>query len=65
MTWTSVPKPTSSVWNTVNPAGKEQYDQADITYDSAGTFYDGVNTSQWTSVSKPSVTGWVNIPKPT
>lgn len=54
MTWTTIAKPTSSVWSYTNAMGKEQYDQADVTYDSATTYYDGVNPSQWTDVAKPS-----------
>ena len=53
MTWISVTKPTSSIWTSVNPAGKEQYDQASLSYDDSGTFYDGINPSQWTDVPKP------------
>lgn len=62
--WTNVAKPTSSVWTSINPMGKEQYDQASLTYDDASTYYDGIVPFQWTNVSKPSVTGWINIQKP-
>lgn len=48
----------------VNPAGRQQYDQADIFYDSDVTYYDGFNPNQWTDVAKPSVLSWVNVPKP-
>lgn len=65
MVWQNVSKPTSSVWTNTNPMGKEQYDQGSLTYDDAGTFYDGVNPNEWTSVSKPSVIGWQNVAKPT
>lgn len=63
-TWQNVPKPTASLWTSVNPAGKEQYDQASLTYDDSSTYYDGVNLAQWTAVAKPSVVGWMNVPKP-
>lgn len=53
MTWTSVAKPSVASWSYVNPSGKEQYDQADLTFDSATTYYDGVNPNQWSFVSKP------------
>lgn len=53
MAWTKVNKPTGPTYTNINPAGKEQYDQADITYDSATTYYDGINPSQWSNVSKP------------
>lgn len=66
MVWTNVAKPTSSVWTEVNAAGKEGYDQVDISYDSSTTFYDGVNPSQWTDVNKPaSPASWVSVAKPT
>lgn len=54
MAWTSVTKPSTQNYTTVNPMGKEQYDQASLTYDDMSTFYDGVNMSQWTNVSKPT-----------
>lgn len=63
--WTNISKPSSSNYTNVNTVGKEQYDQADITYDSATTFYDGVNQTAWTDVNKPSTSSWTNINKPT
>ena len=65
MAWTNVSKPTSSVYARINTIGKEQYDQSDITYDSATVFYDGVNQSAWTSVAKPTSSVWTSIAKPT
>lgn len=64
MAWTTVPKPTSSTWTATNSQGREQYDQSDITYDSATTFYDGYNPTQWTDVAKPATSSWVTIAKP-
>jgi len=49
----------------VNPMGREQYDQSDLTYDSAVTYYDGINPSQWTDISKPNTSTWSNVAKPT
>lgn len=57
MTWTTVPKPTTPVWDNINVQGKEQYDQASITYDDANVFYDGYNPTQWTDVPKPTGSG--------
>lgn len=65
MTWTNIPKPTTQTYTTVNPMGKEQYDQASLTYDDSGTYYDGVNPSQWTTVAKPVVSSWILVAKPT
>ncbi len=64
MVWTNVAKPTASAWTTVNPMGKEQYDQGSITYDDANTYYDGVNPTQWGGVAKPSTLAWVSVVKP-
>ena len=63
MSWTNVAKPTGTTYTNVNPQGKEQYDQSDVIYDSATTYYDGVNTNQWTDVSKPSYSlTWNQLP---
>jgi len=64
MAWTPVVKPVGPTYTNVNPIGKEQYDQFDITYDSSTTFYDGVDPSQWTDVNKPSTPTWNNVAKP-
>lgn len=56
MAWTPVAKPTGTNYTNVNPAGKTQYDQSDIEYDDSSMFYDGVNPTQWTDVTKPSYT---------
>lgn len=53
MAWTNVNKPTGTLYTNVNPSGKEQYDQSNLTYNNAVTYYDGVNPSQWTDISKP------------
>lgn len=62
--WTPIPKPTLIPYTNVNPNGKEQYDQASLTYDDPNTFYDGINMAQWTGVSKPTGPAWVSVPKP-
>lgn len=56
MTWTNVAKPTGTPYTVVNPQGKEQYDQASLTYDDATTYYDGVNQLAYTNVAKPADT---------
>lgn len=63
--WTNVSKPGAQAYSNVNVGGKEQYDQADLTYDSATTYYDGLNPNQWTTVPKPSSQSWTNVAKPT
>lgn len=62
--WTDVPKPSTLAYTNVNPAGKTQYDQADITYDQADMYYDGVNPNQWTDINKPTASTWTKISKP-
>ncbi len=54
MSWTTVNKPTTSNWSVTNPAGRTQYDQANITYDDPTMFFDGINPNAWTNVARPS-----------
>lgn len=54
MTYTKVNKPTGTTYTNVNAVGKQQYDQSDVYYDDTTTFYDGINYSAYTSVSKPT-----------
>lgn len=63
--YTNVAKPTSSVYTFLNPMGKQQYDQANLTYDDSTTYYDGINPNQYTNVSKPATTVYTTIAKPT
>ncbi len=51
--WTNITKPGAQTYTNLNPIGKEQYDQANLTYDDLNTFYDGVNVNQWTNIAKP------------
>lgn len=51
MSYTNVLKPSGTTYTNDNPVGKEQYDQASVSYDSSLVFYDGVNQSQYTNVS--------------
>lgn len=63
-TYTNVNKPSGTSYTNLNPIGKEQYDQASLTYDDSSTFYDGVNANLYTNVSKPSATSYTNVAKP-
>ena len=63
-TYTNIVKPSSTSYTPQNTVGKEQYDQASITYDDSGIFYDGTNESLYTKIVKPSATTYTNIAKP-
>ena len=63
-TYTNINKPTGTQYSNTNSVGKEQYDQATLTYDDAGTFYDGINPNMYTNITKPSATSYTNIAKP-
>jgi len=63
-TYTNITKPTGTSYTNLNSIGKEQYDQATITYDDSSTFYDGTNPSQYTTVSKPTGTSYTKLAKP-
>ena len=65
MSWVSIAKPSVQAYVWVNPQGKETYDQTDVYYDDPNVFYDGVNQSQWTNISKPTSSVWTYVAKPT
>ncbi len=52
--WQNVPKPTGANYTNVNPQGKQQYDQANLTYDEPSVYYDSVDVSTWFQVPKPT-----------
>ncbi len=63
--YTVISKPIGTSYTNINTVwGKEQYDQSDLTYDDANTFYDGTNAMQYTLVSKPVGTPYTIIAKP-
>lgn len=63
--YTNVAKPTGVPYTNINAPGRQQYDQADISYDDSGTYYDGVDQNAYTSISKPVGASYTNIAKPT
>jgi len=65
MTYTNVAKPTGAPYTTPNPQGRQTYDQAELIYNDADTFYDGVNTTAYVSVAKPTGSVYTLIAKPT
>lgn len=64
-TYIKIPKPSAGNYTNLNAQGKEQYDQASLTYDDANTFYDGMNMNQYTKIAKPVVQNYTYVPKPT
>lgn len=65
MSYTYISKPSAGNYTNLNAQGKEQYDQIQLTYDDANTFYDGVNMGQYTNVPKATAQGYTYVPKPT
>ena len=63
-TYTKIAKPSGTAYIMTNPIGRETYDDPTVSYDDASVFYDGVNQSLYTNVSKPSTTTYTNIAKP-
>jgi WD40 repeat protein len=55
MSWTTVAKPTSSLFTGTYFPGNEIYDDSTIAYDSSTTYYDSINYGQYTNVETPSV----------
>ncbi len=64
MAWINIGKPSVRSWTNIQTYSPI-YDEADLTYDSPTTFYDGINQTAWTKVPKPTINSWSNIPKPT
>ena len=63
--YTNIAKPTLPTYTGVHATqGLQIYDQADLAYDDTSVYYDSVNPSQYTDVSKPSSTVYTNIAKP-
>ncbi len=63
--YTKINKAAGTGYTNVNAQGKEQYDQALLTYDDSSTFYDGINQSLYTSIPKASGTSYTKILKAT
>ena len=63
-TYTNIAKPSGTSYTQINTTGKQQYDQASISYDDSTIFYDGTNPNLYTNVNKPSATTYTNIAKP-
>lgn len=52
--YTNIPKPTGSSYINVNSSGKESFDDDGVTFDSANTFFDGINNAVWSNLNKPN-----------
>lgn len=55
--YTYIAKPSAGNYTNINTQGREQYDQPNLTFDDASTFYDGVNQNAYTNVAKPTGEG--------
>lgn len=64
MAYTYVDKPTSSTYSFASFEGKETFDDINVTYDSALTYYDGLNPAAYTSVAKPTSSTYSYVAKP-
>ncbi len=62
--YTKVPKPTGTGYTNLNIGDKTQYDDTEITYDDSNVFYDGIDNSAWTDVTKPMGSSYIKISKP-
>ena len=52
--YTRISKPVGTPYTNVNVVGREQYDQGNLTYDDASTFYDGTDFNAYTNIPKPT-----------
>lgn len=52
MPYTYVNKPVGTSYTNTNARGREQYDQATITYDDSSIFYGGADPNAWTDVNR-------------
>lgn len=59
--YTYIAKPIDDTYSAVNAQGREQYDQATISYDDPNVFYDGVDINAYVYVAKPTGNGSVEI----
>lgn len=65
MPYTNIVKPTDATYTNVNASGgKESFDDVNVTFDQASTFFDGVSTAAYTNLAKPTGTPYTNIVKP-
>lgn len=61
MSWTSVTKPTGTTYTNVNPIGKQNYNDASLTYDASSATYDSTDVLAYSYVRNPNL-AW-NISK--
>lgn len=63
MAWTTVAKPTGTPYTAVSPQGKEMFDDPNVLYDDSTIFFDGVNTTAWGNILKPTGNTVISILK--
>ena len=62
--YTNIAKPTGTPYTNANSSGKEGFNDADVTFDQASTFFDGVSNTAYMNISKPSSSVYTNVAKP-
>ena len=65
MSYTNIAKPTGTPYTNSNSSGKEGFDDTEVTFDQASTFFDGVSNTAYTNLSKPTGSSYTSVAKPT
>lgn len=59
MSWTGISKPTGANYTRVSDAGRTEYDDTAVEFDSSTIFYDSRNPAAYTNIGKPVGTAQV------
>ena len=65
MPYVNVLKPTGTPYTNSNSSGKEGFDDAGVTFDASGTFFDSISNLAWTNLAKPTGSVYTSVSKPT
>lgn len=61
VSWTNIPKPTGTPYTKVSYRGGEFFDDAAVDFDDPDIFFDGIDESAWTMVSRESQYEFVSV----